>query len=129
MARRGLQALLIVLGLVAIVAGAVTMIGGAATVLGVDHSPASLDSELRFYATWYALAGIVMLRSTRRVESAGAVIRLVAAGFFIAGCTRILSWAAVGRPDAFFVALMIVELSLPAILIPWHAAVARQIKA
>jgi hypothetical protein len=36
-----------------------------------------------------------------------------------------ISVFAVGRPDPIFVALMVIELALPFVLIPWQAAVAR----
>jgi hypothetical protein len=50
--RRGLQAVLVILGLVALGAGLVTVLTGSASVLDAPEAAPSLDSELRFYAAW-----------------------------------------------------------------------------
>ena len=124
-ARTGLRALLSIVGAVMVVAGASTVVLGSSSIAGVDAPSPAVDSEMRFYAVWYVVAGIALLRSLARLESATLVVRLVAAGFFVAGCARALSWVVVGRPPAFAIALMVVELVLPIVVVPWHAAVAR----
>jgi hypothetical protein len=113
------------MGLVAVSAGITSMVGGAAIIPGSPEVAASVDSELRFYAAWYAAAGVALLWSAGRVESSGAIIRGVAATFFLAGCSRIVSIVDVGRPHDWFVFLMVVELLIPLVVIPWQAAVAR----
>ena len=125
-ARRGLQALLTVMGAVMVVAGAATVLLGADSVSGEGIATPDLDSELRFYAVWYVVAGIALLRAIHRVESATFVVRLVAAGFFAAGCARVLSWVVVGEPHLVAVVLMVLELVLPVVIVPWQAAIARR---
>jgi hypothetical protein len=48
MSRRGLQAILTILGLVAVVFGTLTVFTGGAGVIGGGEVSASVDSELRF---------------------------------------------------------------------------------
>lgn len=67
-----------------------------------------------------------MLRSVRRVESEGATIRVICAGWLIAACGRLLSAKQVGRPDRVFRVLTGAELAIPAVVAPWQAMVARQ---
>lgn len=121
--RRLLQAFLVVLGGVMVVAGLGTVLLGAGSVVGVDEVVPAVDSEMRFYAVWYVVAGVGLLRAVARVESAAPTVRMVGAAFFIAGCARALSWLTVGRPHSFTVVLMVIELVLPAVVIPWQASV------
>ncbi len=114
-----------VIGAVALTAGLVSVVLGAASVAGAGTPTPSLDSELRFYAAWYAVAGALALRASVRVESETFTVRAIAAGFFLAGCGRALSFAFVGRPHVVAVVLMVIELVIPFVLIPWQAAVAR----
>ena len=101
------------------------MIFGVALVPDTGDPSASVDSEVRFFAAWYAAAGVVLLSTLPRVESAGRVIRTVGAVFFVAGCARLLSLIVVGRPHTLFLVLMVVEMVLPVIIVPWQTSVAR----
>jgi hypothetical protein len=125
-ARGALQAILAVLGAVMVLAGASTVLLGATSIVGVDTPSPSADSEMRFYAVWYVIAGVFLLRALRTLETSTTTVRLVAVGFFAAGCARALSWLVVGRPSSVAVALMVVELVLPLVIVPWHAGIARR---
>ena len=114
------------LGSVALIAGLAALLVGPELVPGVKDPSANLDSEWRFFATWYATAGAVLLATVPRVETSAVVIRVVTAAFFVAGGSRAISIAVVGAPDTQFVALMVVELALGPVLVPWQAAVARK---
>ena len=124
--RRGLQFFLTALGAVAVIAGGLAMVFGVALVPDAGNPSASVDSEVRFFAAWYAAAGVVLLCSVTRVESAGRVIRTVGGSFFAAGCARLLSLIVVGRPHSLFLVLMVVEMALPVLMVPWHTSVARK---
>jgi hypothetical protein len=126
MARRALQAIVGVVGAVAVVFGALSLLFGAALVPDGGEVSASVDSELRFYAAWYAGAGVLLLRSARRLDSEASMIRAVCAVFGIAGCARVLSIMVVGTPHPLFVALMVAELAIPLVVVPLQAAVARR---
>ena len=123
--RRGLQVFLTMLGSVALVAGSVTVLFGVDSIVGAEAVSATVDSEMRFYAVWYAAAGVALLRSVPQVESERRIIGPVAVLFFIAGCSRALSWIVVGRPHSLTVVLMAIELALPFVILPWQAAVSR----
>jgi hypothetical protein len=123
--RKAMQIFLTILGVVAVVAGSVTILFGATSIVGVEDPSPAVDSEMRFFAVWYAAAGMLVLRVVPRVETSGGLIRGVAAAFFVAGCARGLSWAVVGKPPAIAVLLMVIELALPFVLIPWQAALER----
>lgn len=126
MSRRGLQVLLLLLGVVALSAGLLTLLGGAASIAGADDVSPSVDSEVRFYATWYALAGLGILHAARDPAAAGTTVRAVGAAFFVAACARVLSLIVVGRPHLLFVVLMVAEFLIPVVIVPWQAAVARR---
>jgi hypothetical protein len=123
-ARGGLQAFLTLLGLVMVVAGAVAVLFGAASVPREGVVTPDVDTEMRFFAVWYVVVGAVLLGATRRLEGAGPIVKMVGVGFFLAGCARVLSWVAVGKPHATAIALMVIELVLPFVIIPWHAKAA-----
>ena len=122
---RLLQIFVTILGVVALVAGGSTMILGSESVIGVDDYSATLDSELRFYSVWYALTGVALLRASRRLPSETTTIRAVSGALFLAGCTRVLSLITVGRPHDFSLLLMVLELTIPLMLVPWQATVSR----
>ncbi|MBW3594567.1 MAG: DUF4345 domain-containing protein [Actinobacteria bacterium] len=123
--RRALQVFLTILGSVAIVTGATTVILGVDSIVGAERVSGTVDSEMRFYAVWYVGAGVLLLREGARVESAYRVITAIAALFFLAGCSRALSWAVVGRPHKLSIVLMMIELALPFVVVPWQRRIAR----
>lgn len=125
LARRGLQVFLGFLGSVALVSGLGTVLFGVESIVGAESVSATVDSEMRFFAVWYAGAGAFLLRAVPRVESERMLVRAIAGLFFVAGCSRGLSWLMVGKPHTLAVALMVVELALPFVILPWQAAVAR----
>lgn len=124
--RRGLQILLGFMGGVASIAGTLSVLFG--TYLQPDHGEAvpSVDSELRFFAVWYVFGGVALLRAVPKVEDARTTVWGVGIAFFAAGCARLLSWVVVGRPHLSQVVLMVTELVIPFVIIPWHSAVARR---
>jgi hypothetical protein len=125
MRRRGLQTVLTAIGIVATVAGTDGLVRGGASVLRGGEVSANVDSELRFYATWYAVLGLLVLRAARRPEAETAVIRACGVGFLVAGCSRIVSWASVGKPHPWFRVLMALEFAIPVVIIPWQDAIRR----
>lgn len=126
MSRRGLQATLTILGLIAVTFGALTVLTGAAGVLASGPVSASVDSEMRFYAAWYLAAGVLLLRTVARVESEGTTIRAICAVLFLAACARVVSLVAVGAPHPIFLVLMAIEFTIPAVVVPWQASVGRR---
>jgi hypothetical protein len=114
------------LGGLATVAGASGMARGASEVVEAGPFSANVDSEYRFYATWYHLAGLVLLRAAQRPEDARTVVRAAAAALLAAASARVLSIRAVGRPHPYQRVLMAAEFAIPAVIVPWQARVARR---
>lgn len=118
MGERGLQRVLAAIGGVATVFGLLGVAKGAAGVRNGGAVSASVDSELRFFASWYAVLGLLTLRAARQPEAEAVLVRACAGGFFLAACGRVLSMRAVGPPDPLFKALAAVEFAIPAVVLP-----------
>lgn len=123
---QALRVVLAAMGAVATVAGARGMVRGAGEVTEAGPFSANIDSECRFYATWYHLTGLVLLRAARRPESASGVVRLVGAGLLAAASARVLSARRLGLPHRRQRVLMVVEFAIPVVVVPWQARVARR---
>jgi hypothetical protein len=127
MTRRGLQLFLTVLGAIALVMGVLGVVTGGGGGLDGGHVSPNVDSEIRFFAAWYAGAGVLLLRVRHRVETETTLIRGVCAVLLLAAVGRVFSIIAVGTPNGAFLFLMAVEFAIPAVIVPWQAAVARQL--
>ena len=79
--------------------------------------PATMDSELRFYAPMFGAYGVLCLTVVRRFDRRLADVPWLAGVFFLGGVGRAVSYVAVGPPHPFFTLLMIVELVLPPVLV------------
>jgi hypothetical protein len=130
--RRLLQVHLFVLGTVATVFGLQGVLTGVRGVRehrhGVDlrgRGGRNVDSELRFFAAWYALAGALLLRAARRPEAATATVRGTSGALWLAALGRVLSLRAAGRPHRTYLVLLGIEVALPLVTVPWQARVAR----
>ena len=125
MGRRGLQLALVGVGAVATTFGALGVLQGGRGVLRGGTVSANVDSEMRFFASWYAVFGVLVLRAARRPESEAAIVRACAAGFLLAACGRVLSMRALGPPSPVFKVLMGLEFAVPAVIVPWQLAIRR----
>jgi hypothetical protein len=93
---------------------------GASEVLGGGPVSTNIDSEYRFYASWYPVMGILLLRAARDPDRETFVIRACATGYFIAGSARLLSIRAKGLPHPFQQLLMALEFAIPVVVVPWQ---------
>lgn len=107
-------------------AGASTVLLGVDSLLGAEETSGVVDSEMRFYAVWYVVAGLALWRGSAKLEEEGWTIRVVAIAFFAAGCARALSWLVRGAPHWSQIVLMVIELALPLLIIPWQSAVLKK---
>jgi Domain of unknown function (DUF4345) len=124
--RRGLQVVLTVLGAVATFEGARGVVQGVGQVVNGGPVSASVDSEYRFYSSWYCVLGLLLLGASRRPESETRLVRAGAGGFLLAACGRVLSIRSVGEPHRLQKVLMAVEFAIPVVLVPWQGRVARR---
>lgn len=85
-----------------------------------DHLPnvalASLDSELRFYAVWYGVAGVLMHRAATDEGLDRMLGPILTVGWGAAALSRVLSLRRTGRPDGLFLALGGAEAALATVL-------------
>ena len=111
-------------GTVALVAAAHQVTTGVAGVRGVAAAPSSpgVDSEMRFYAGWYGVAGLLMHRLAGDPGLDRALGRLVEAGWATAVVARLLSARATGRPAPVFLVLTVMEAALAIVLTATHPA-------
>lgn len=72
-----------------------------------------MDSEDRFYATLFAAYGVALLWCIKDIERKSMVVYFLAATFFVGGLARLVSVAAVGLPNSFFIAMTVLELLIP----------------
>ena len=106
--------------------GVDALIRGADAIPATESAPARIDSEVRFFAAWYVVAGALLLLAALRRLDQRPIVLAVGAGFFLAACGRTLSWMTVGRPEIFQIVLLFVELAIAFVLIPWQLVPARQ---
>jgi hypothetical protein len=85
--------------------------------------PATMDSELRFYAPFWGAYGLALLAVARDLPARLRFVPPLAALFFIGGVGRAISYVVVGPPHPFFAFLMAIELILPVVFVTlWHSA-------
>lgn len=101
-------------GAVAVVTGTLVVALGSRSIPGGGRVAASADSVLRFYAVWWAAAGVLLWRApTRPVSASGPVLLAVT---FLGGLARVISAIQTGWPHPLFRSLMVAELVLPPLL-------------
>lgn len=122
--RTALRILLAALGAVAFVAGLVTVFTGTGGMPGDSRATANVESELRFYATFWTGFGVLALYAARRPERETNLLRGLALFLFLAGLARIPAWLDSGRPDTQFLVLMALELTLPFFIVWAQARIA-----
>jgi hypothetical protein len=93
-------------------------------VVGGGSVSARVDSEYRFYASWYAVFGVLLLRAARQPERETLTVRAGATAFLIAACGRVLSLRELGQPNFLQKVLMALEFAIPAVIVPWQEQVA-----
>jgi hypothetical protein len=128
-----LRALLGVLGVSAIlICLSIMILGAGATAATAERAfdaltgwrgppsppwPPTMDSELRFYAPFWGVYGIILVAVARDMRRRGHLVPWLAAVFFAGGVGRAISWFSVGPPHPFFLTLMAVELLTPPVLV------------
>lgn len=107
-------------GTVAALAGGHQVATGMRGVSGIGSAAATdsnADSEIRFYATWYAISGVLMLAAAASPATDRALQPAFEAGWSLAVVGRLLSARAVGRPGGLFIALTALEVGVAGALI------------
>ena len=118
---RGLRALIYVFGSVAIVAGAWTVVAGSESIPSAGGLNANVESELRFYATWWIAAGVFLWWLAPRVEERTRELRVFCAVLALAATARVFAVIETDWPSTGQTILMAVEYALAALLPLWQA--------
>ena len=111
--RKTLQVLLGLFGATAIFIAMLHIVLGPASIPGSVPVNATMDSEDRFYATLFMAYGAVLIWCVKDVERKAHVVYFLMLTFLIGGFARLVSIAAVGLPNDFFIAMTALELLLP----------------
>lgn len=82
----------------------------------VDAMPANVDSELRFYAAWYAAAGVLMHQAAMNPRLDRQIAPVLTGAWSLAAFSRLLSMRSVGRPSPLFLVLTGVEIAVAGVL-------------
>jgi hypothetical protein len=121
--RRALQRALTTMGLVAMTMGGSGVLRGASEVPDAGPVSGNVDSEYRFYAAWYFVLGVLLLRAARQPEEEATVVRACGGGLLLAACGRLLSIRRFGSPHPFQRVLLALEVVIPVVVVPWHRSV------
>ena len=116
-----MRALFYLGGAVATAAGLHTALTGARSLPGDQTATPEVESELRFYGTFYAAFGLAVLRMAPRADRDAAALHAVAGTLFAAGLARAGGWRATGRPHPVQQALLAIELAAPPAVVAWQA--------
>jgi len=121
--RRSLQVFLGLFGVTAILIASLHIILGPSAIPGSIPVNATMDSEDRFYATLFAAYGVALLWCIGGIERKSRCVYLLAATFFVGGLARVVSILAVGPPNAFFLAMTVLELVIPVFMVFMQARI------
>jgi len=114
--RRFQQVFLALFGVTVIFISLLHVTLGPSKLLGLAPLDPTMDSEDRFYATQFLAYGVIVLSCVAHVEQKTKVVQFLAIALFVGGLARLVSMAAVGPPNAFFQAMMALELGMPIVM-------------
>ena len=123
--KKSLQVFLSLFGVSVIAIATLHVVLGPAAIPGSIPVNPTMDSEDRFYATLFAAYGVALLWCIRDVERKSTVVYFLAATFFVGGLARLVSLAAVGLPNTFFIAMTVLELLIPFFMAFMQSRIAR----
>ena len=75
------------------------------------------ESELRFYSVFWIAYGAILIQTAHDLKAHISRVPLLLGLFFAGGLGRLTAYFTVGVPHILFVVLMIIELTLPVILV------------
>lgn len=110
-----LKYLAVLTGVTCVAIGLYHVVGGPETVFGGGEVNASTDSQERFFAGLFAAYGVAWIWVARLSPIPGIAIRLLAAGLLAGGLGRVVSLIDRGQPHPFWIAMLVVEIAVPAL--------------
>ena len=115
--RQTFQAFLALFGVIVIAIAAAHLAIGSRAVIGGTAVNPTMAGEDRFFAGLLLCYGIALLWCARDVQHKRIYISLLAAAFFVGGLGRLLAVVLDGAPHPLYVAMLVLELSLPPLMV------------
>jgi hypothetical protein len=115
--RRLFQGFLVMFGVIAIGISLGHLAVGSEAIIGGSPVNPTSDGEDRFYAGLFGCYGVALLWCARGVERKQVYVTVLAAVLLAGGIGRLVALIAVGAPDPFFVAMLVLELVLPPLMV------------
>ena len=112
-----MQVLLAALGSVALAAGLFAVFTGGGGQIDGSATTASEESELRFFATFWAAYGAFALWLVPRVEKSATAIRGLSIALLAAALARVIAWISAGPPHDWFIFLLTLEVAVSLLLL------------
>jgi hypothetical protein len=113
---RTTQVLVGIVGVAVVGIALAHLILGGAAVIGGSALNATAEGEHRFFAALFLCYGLAFLWCVPDVGSKRRPLTVLAATFLLGGLARLVSIAISGPPNAFYSAMLVVELALPLVL-------------
>lgn len=123
--KKSFQIFLGLFGVIAILIASLHIFIGPSAVPGSIPGNATMDSEDRFYATLFAAYGVALIWCIKDIEHKSREVYFLTATFFVGGLARLVSIAAVGLPNDFFIAMTVLELLIPIYMAYAQSRIAR----
>ncbi|GAA2530289.1 DUF4345 domain-containing protein [Pilimelia columellifera] len=124
--RIGLQITLGALACIPLVTGLMDLLLGVGVLPGRPTADANIESNYRYFATFWLAAGLLIVWIIPRVERATWPLRALCATVFVGGLARLLAMAVHGQPHLLFQAATVLELTAPPVLVWWQSQQPRQ---
>jgi hypothetical protein len=100
-------------GAVAVAGGAHSAVAGSRSLPGAGGPGSIVESELSYYAAFYAAFGAAMISVAPRAERQPRPVAALAAALFGGGLARTWAWRRSGAPHPIQRALLALELGVP----------------
>jgi hypothetical protein len=113
---RTTQFLVAIVGVAVVGIALAHLILGGAAVIGGSPLNATAEGEHRFFAGLFLCYGIAFLWCVPDIGTKRRPLNVLAATFLVGGVARLASIAVSGPPNAFYSAMLVVELALPFVL-------------
>jgi hypothetical protein len=123
--KKTFQVFLGLFGITAFFIASLHVVLGPFAIPGSVPVNATMDSEDRFYATLFAAYGFALLWCIKDIERKSRVVYFLAVTFFVGGLARLVSVAAVGWPNTFFISMTSLELLIPIFMAVMQSRIAK----
>jgi hypothetical protein len=126
--KKSLQVFLGLFAVTAIFIALLHIVYGPSAIPGAVPVNATMDSEDRFYATLFGAYGVALLWCIKDLEQKSREVYFLALTFFIGGLARLVSMAAVGLPNSFFIAMTVLELLIPCLIAFMQSRISKTVR-